>query len=122
MKARTGVQPRSIAASSSAAIDAAQARLHHHHDETHRQRRVRGRHRPEAARDAAGDEQQQQRQPGDDFRHHQRRVDHAGEQRAAAETPDRATAQPRRSVPSTVASVAETKATRRLIQAASIIA
>ncbi len=68
-----------------AAVERAEPRLHHHSDEAHGQRGVRDRHGPETALGIDRDEQQQQRQPGDDFRHHQRRIEHAGEQRAAPE-------------------------------------
>ena len=40
---------------------------------------------PKAAVDLDRDEQEEQREPGDHLRHHQRRIDEAGEQDAPAE-------------------------------------
>ena len=67
-----------------------------------------------------GDEQQQQRQADDHLGHHQRRIDHAAEQRAAEEALvlDSAKAA---SVPSTTAPQAVKKAIFRLTQAAVIV-
>ena len=73
------------------AVDVSEARLHDDGDIGHGEGGVGdddGQHAA-AVRPADevlhGDEEQQQRQAGDDFRHDQRRGDHAGEQRAAAE-------------------------------------
>jgi len=59
--------------------------------------------------------------PVDDFGHHQRRIEHAGKQRAAPKAPGRATALSRPACRAASRSLADTVATRKLIHAASSI-
>ena len=84
-KASNWLHPKSRAASSRAHIKVDQPRRNHHRCKGHREGDVRDDQRLHPSGDIEIHEEQQQRDACDHLGHHQRRVDHAGEQRSPKE-------------------------------------